>query len=464
MRRTEISQILKYRDVHIDLQLRVDGWVRTVRDSKNYGFIEINDGSCFSGLQILLDRSALPNYQDAVKLGAGSSISAVGVLAESPGGKQQVELKARSVRVVTACPQEYPLQKKRHSMEFLRGMPHLRARTNTFSAVFRIRSQIASAIHRFFGERGFIYVHTPIITTNDSEGAGEMFRVTTLDPASPPLDGSGAVDYSRDFFGRQAGLTVSGQLEAEAFAHAFGKVYTFGPTFRAENSNTPRHAAEFWMIEPEVAFAELPDNMRLAEDLVKHIIDDLLEHAERELAFLNGNVDGGLLARLIAVTSASFARITYTEAIAILERHNSEFEYAAEWGRDLQTEHERFLTEKAIGRPVFVTDYPMGIKAFYMRQNSDCKTVAAMDLLVPGIGELIGGSQREERPERLEQRLASLGMDAAPYRWYMDLRRYGGVAHSGFGLGFERAVMYMTGIPNIRDVLPFPRTAGSAEF
>ncbi|MDR1061693.1 MAG: asparagine--tRNA ligase [Clostridiales bacterium] len=462
MKRTEISQILKYRDAYIDLQLRVDGWVRTVRDSKNFGFIEINDGSCFSGLQILLERGALPNYQEAVKLISGSSISVIGVLADSPGGKQQVELRARTVRVVSASPPDYPLQKKRHSMEFLRGMPHLRARTNTLSAVFRIRSLMAAAVHRFFGERGFVYVHTPIITTSDSEGAGEMFRVTTLDPAAPPLDGSGAIDYSRDFFGRQAGLTVSGQLEAEAFAHAFGKVYTFGPTFRAENSNTPRHAAEFWMIEPEVAFADLADDMCLAEDMVKYVIGELLDGAESELAFLNSRVDGELLSRLSAVAGAAFARITYTEAIAVLERHNSEFEYKAAWGRDLQTEHERFLTEKILKRPVFVTDYPKDIKAFYMRQNDDGRTVAAMDLLVPGVGELIGGSQREERLDRLEQRIAALGMDAEAYRWYLDLRRYGGVAHSGFGLGFERAVMYMTGVTNIRDALPFPRTAGGA--
>ncbi|MDR3120276.1 MAG: asparagine--tRNA ligase [Clostridiales bacterium] len=463
MKRTEIAQVLREPERYVGGRLRVDGWARTVRDSKNFGFIELNDGSCFVNLQIFLDRERLQNYADAVKLIAGSSLSVTGTLEKSPGNKQPVELKAETVEVLSACPPEYPLQKKRHTLEFLRGLTHLRARTNTFSAVFRIRSLLAFAIHRFFNERGFVYVHTPIITTSDSEGAGEMFRVTALDPGAPPRDAQGGVDFSRDFFGREAALTVSGQLEGEAFAHAFGKIYTFGPTFRAENSNTPRHAAEFWMIEPEAAFAELGENMDLAEDMVKYVIADLLKEAPAELAFLNSFVDTGLLARLEAVAGADFARITYTEAVKILERNNDRFEYKAFWGCDLQTEHERFLAEHEMRRPVFVTDYPKEIKAFYMRQNDDGRTVAAMDLLVPGVGELIGGSQREERADLLERRIAELGMDADAYLWYLELRRFGGVRHSGFGLGFERAVMYLTGISNIRDVLPFPRTAGSAD-
>ena len=465
MKRTEIHKILIEPESFIGRRLRVDGWARTVRDSKNFGFIELNDGSGFINLQVFLDREATANYAEAVKLISGSSISVTGILEKSPGAKQPVELKAESVDVITACPPEYPLQKKRHTLEYLRGLTHLRARTNTFMAVFRIRSLIAYAIHRFFNERGFVYVHTPVITASDSEGAGEMFRVTTLDPAGAiPRDGSGGVDYSKDFFGREVGLTVSGQLEAEAFAHAFGKVYTFGPTFRAENSNTPRHAAEFWMIEPEAAFADLNDNMDLAEAMVKSVINDLLAQAPAELGFLNNFIDKGLLERLESVAGSEFARITYTEAIKHLEKRNENFEFKAEWGCDLQTEHERYLSEQAMKRPVFVTDYPKEIKSFYMRQNDDGKTVAAMDLLAPGIGELIGGSQREERPDCLERRIDELGMDAQAYTWYLELRRFGGVYHSGFGLGFERAIMYMTGIANIRDVLPFPRTAGSAEL
>ena len=462
MRRTETKAILGEPQKYIGHRLRVDGWARTVRDSKNFGFIELNDGSGFTNLQIFLDREIVGNYADVVKLIAGSSISVTGTLAESPGSRQPVELKAESVEIITACPPEYPLQKKRHTLEFLRGLTHLRPRTNTFLAVFRIRSLIAYAIHRFFNERGFVYVHTPVITTSDSEGAGEMFRVTTLNPADIPKDDAGAVDYSRDFFGREASLTVSGQLEAEAFAHAFGKVYTFGPTFRAENSNTPRHAAEFWMIEPEVAFADLSDNMDLAEDMVKSVINDLLMLAPAELAFLNSFIDKELLTRLEAVANSQFARITYTDAINYLTPHNDKFEYKAFWGCDLQTEHERYLTEQVMKRPVFVTGYPKEIKAFYMRRNDDGKTVAAMDLLVPGIGELIGGSQREERTELLEQRIAELGMDESAYTWYLELRRFGGAPHAGYGLGFERMVMYLTGISNIRDVLPFPRTAGNA--
>ena len=463
--RIEIKEILVNPSKYIGHRLRVDGWARTVRDSKNFGFIELNDGSGFANLQIFLDREKTANYSSAVKLISGSSISVTGILEESPGAKQPVELKADNVEVVTACPPEYPLQKKRHTLEYLRGQTHLRVRTNTFMAVFRIRSRIAYSIHRFFNERGFVYVHTPIITASDSEGAGEMFRVTTLDPAAAaPIDCLGAVDYSNDFFGRAVGLTVSGQLEAEAFAHAFGKVYTFGPTFRAENSNTPRHAAEFWMIEPEVAFADLSDNMDLAEDMVKRVINDLLAEAPAELGFLNNFIDKGLIERLESVASSEFARVSYTEAIEHLKKRNDMFEYKVEWGSDLQTEHERYLSEQVMNRPVFVTDYPKEIKSFYMRQNDDGKTVAAMDLLAPGIGELIGGSQREEREDYLGRRIVELGMDASAYRWYLELRRFGGVRHSGYGLGFERAIMYMTGIANIRDVLPFPRTAGSADL
>jgi len=463
MKRTEIVNIFKEPDAFIGQSVRVDGWVRTARDSKNFGFIEINDGSCFTNLQLFLDREHVANYDEAVRLIAGSSVSVTGALVKSPGGKQAVELKADSISVVVACPPEYPLQKKRHSLEFLRGLTHLRPRTNTFLAVFRIRSLLAYAIHRFFYQRGFIYVHTPVITTSDSEGAGEMFRVTTLDPADVPKTAGGLVDYGRDFFGRGAGLTVSGQLEAEAFALAFGKVYTFGPTFRAENSNTPRHAAEFWMIEPEAAFCDLADNMDLAEDMIKTVISDLLSQAPAEFAFLDSFIEKGLIGRLESAASAEFARITYTEAISLLSKGGAAFEYTPEWGRDLQTEHERYLSERVFKKPVFVTDYPKSIKAFYMRSNDDGKTVAAMDLLAPGIGELIGGSQREERADCLEARISELGMDPAEYQWYLELRRFGGAPHAGFGLGFDRAVMYMTGVTNIRDVLPFPRTAGNAE-
>ena len=463
MKQTEVKKILNDSGAFIGSRIRVHGWARTVRDSKNYGFIELNDGSCFENLQIVLDREKTENYGDAIRLIAGSSLGVIGVVEKSPGAKQSVEIKADSVEIINACPPEYPLQKKRHSLEYLRGLTHLRARTNTFMAVFRIRSLIAYAIHRFFHERGFLYVHTPVISTSDSEGAGEMFGVTTLSPADIFLDDPGGAIYKNDFFGRKTGLTVSGQLEAEAFAHAFGKVYTFGPTFRAENSNTPRHSAEFWMIEPEVAFADLSDDMDLAEDLIKSITDDLLAQASAELGFLNNHIDKGLLNRLDNVSRSEFARISYTEAIDYLIKRNDNFEYKVEWGCDLQTEHERYLSEQVMERPVFVTDYPKEIKAFYMRQNDDGKTVAAMDLLAPGIGELVGGSQREERADLLERRIKDLGMDVSAYAWYLELRRFGGVKHAGFGLGFERIIMYMTGIANIRDVLPFPRTAGNAE-
>ena len=464
MKRTEIRDIARDSGAYVGSgrRLRVAGWVRTARDSKNVAFMEINDGSCFQSLQAVLARDALPNFDEASKLASGSSVSVEGEIVESQGGKQPYELRADSVSAIVACPPEYPLQKKRHSLEFLRGMPHLRPRTNTFSAVFRVRSLLAYEIHRFFHERGFVLVHTPIITTSDSEGAGELFRVTTLDPARPPLAEGGAADFSGDFFGREASLTVSGQLEAEAFALAFGKVYTFGPTFRAENSNTARHAAEFWMVEPEIAFADLGDDMDLAEDMSRHLIRQLLAQAQPELEFFNARVDVGLIARLEAIERSEFARITYTEAVGLLSRSGQAFEREARWGMDLQTEHERFLTEKLLKKPVFVTDYPKEIKAFYMRQNDDGRTVAAMDLLVPGIGELVGGSQREERGDLLRARIGELGMDESAYEWYLELRRFGGAPHAGFGLGFERTVMYLTGVANIRDVLPFPRTSGQA--
>jgi asparaginyl-tRNA synthetase len=462
LRRTEIRTILRDPAALAGQTLRVDGWVKSARDSGRIGFIDLSDGSCFASLQVLLEAESLAEYAEAVKLGAGSSVSVTGRLRPSPAGGQSHELLAEAVHIYATSPADYPLQKKRHGLDFLRGLPHLRARANVFAAVFRIRSLLALATHRFMWENGFVCVHTPVITTSDCEGAGEMFRVTALDMERLPRDGAGAVDFSADFFGREASLTVSGQLEAEALAHAFGKVYTFGPTFRAENSNTARHAAEFWMIEPEIAFAGLSEDMDLAEDLVKYLARDLLTRAEAELAFLDRFVEKGLTARLEKLAGAEFARTTYTEAVALLTRHNGAFRYEARWGADLQTEHERYLTEQIWGGPVFVTDYPREIKAFYMRANDDGRTVAAMDLLLPGIGELAGGSQREERPEVLRARLAELGLPEANYAWYLDLRRFGGAPHAGFGLGFERAVMHMTGMTNIRDVLPFPRTAGAA--
>ncbi|MBQ7033366.1 MAG: asparagine--tRNA ligase [Clostridia bacterium] len=433
----------------------VAGWARSVRVSKNFGFISINDGSCFETVQIVFDENTT-GFDVAAKLNVGAAISVRGRVVLTPDAKQPFEIHADEVVLEGASAPEYPLQKKRHSFEYLRTIAHLRPRTNTFSAVFRIRSLCAYAIHKFFQENDFVYIHTPIITGSDCEGAGEMFRVTTMDV--------GETDFANDFFGKQTSLTVSGQLNAEALALAYGKVYTFGPTFRAENSNTPRHAAEFWMIEPEIAFAELSDDMELAEAMVKYIIRYVLENARADLEFLNQFVDKGLLERLTAVANASFAHVTYTEAIELLEKATEEFNYPVYWGADLQTEHERYLSEKVFGRPVFVTDYPKEIKAFYMRQNDDGKTVAAMDLLVPGVGELIGGSQREERADRLAARIREMGMTEDDYSWYMDLRRFGGAKHAGFGLGFERMVMYVTGMSNIRDVLPFPRTVGTAEF
>ena len=442
----------------------VYGWVRTVRDNKAFGFIELNDGTFFKNLQVVLVDGRLPNFNEAVKLTVGSAVKVTGVLEHTPTMKQPFELKADELTVEGTCPSDYPLQKKRHSAEFLRTIAHLRPRTNLYSAVFRIRSLAAHAIHTFFQDQDFVYAHTPLITASDCEGAGEMFRVTTLDPKNPPLNKDGSVNYDEDFFGKPANLTVSGQLNGECMAMAFQNIYTFGPTFRAEKSFTPRHAAEFWMIEPEIAFADLSDDMDLAEAMVKFIINYVLEKAPEEIEFLNNFVDKGLKARLEHVANAEFARVTYTEAVKILEQNNDNFEYKAFWGCDLQTEHERFLSETTFGRPVFVTDYPKEIKAFYMRLNDDGKTVAAADMLVPGIGELIGGSQREERLDVLTARMAELGLKEEDYWWYLDLRRYGSCRHAGYGLGFERLVMYLTGVSNIRDVELHPRTTGNAEF
>lgn len=442
----------------------VSGWVRTVRDSKAFGFIELNDGTHFRNLQIVLEEQQTENFADALKITLGSAVRATGTLTLTPGMKQPFELKAQRVELIGPCDPAFPLQKKRHSFEYLRTIAHLRPRTNTFYAVFRIRSLAAQFIHAFFAERGFVYVHTPLITTSDAEGAGEMFQVTTLDLDSVPRTETGAVDYAQDFFGKQASLTVSGQLNVETFCMAFRNVYTFGPTFRAERSYTPRHAAEFWMIEPEIAFADLFDDMALAEDMLKYVITRVMAAAPDEMAFLDSFLEKGLIDKLTGVAGSEFARCTYTDAIEILKASNHPFEYPVSWGMDLQTEHERYLTEKHFGKPVFVYHYPKDIKAFYMRMNEDGKTVAAVDMLVPGIGELIGGSQREERLDVLLSRLESLGMNEEQYAWYLDTRRYGTTPHAGFGLGFERLVMYLTGMTNIRDVLPFPRTTGSAEF
>ena len=459
MERTEIAQLYRALPAQ-DAQVVVCGWVKTVRDSKNIGFIELSDGSSFRSLQVVFEAAKLANYKDIAKVGVGASLRVTGRAVLTPEAKQPLEVNADSIEVLGACGQEYPLQKKRHSVEFLRTMPHLRPRTNTFGAAFRVRSVAAYAIHKFFQENDFVYVHTPLITGSDCEGAGEMFRVTTLDVNDVPRTPDGKVDFEKDFFGRSTNLTVSGQLEAEAMATAFGKVYTFGPTFRAENSNTPRHAAEFWMIEPEIAFADLADDMALAEAMVKSVVRDILEKCPDEIAFFTQFYDKTLSDRLQALVNSEFARVSYTEAVRILEQHNDVFQYKVSWGCDLQTEHERYLTEQVYKKPLFVTDYPAAIKSFYMRQNDDGKTVAAMDLLVPGVGELVGGSQREERHDLLQQRMVELGMDLADYEWFLDLRRFGTVRHAGFGLGFERLIMYLTAIPNIRDVLPFPRTAG----
>ncbi len=464
MDRVEIAKLFADKEFYAEKTITVCGWIRTIRDSKALGFVDLNDGSCFKGLQVVLEEQNLTNFKDIVKLNVGAAVSVTGTIILTPEMKQPFEMHAQQVEVEGASTPDYPLQKKRHSVEFLRSIAHLRPRTNLFSAAFRIRSAAAFAIHQFFHENGFVYVHTPIVTGSDCEGAGEMFTITTLDMDNVPKTEDGKADFAGDFFGKHTSLTVSGQLEAECMAMAFGKVYTFGPTFRAENSNTPRHAAEFWMIEPEIAFADLAGDMDLAEKMVKFVIRSVLETCPQDIEFCNQFVDKGLLERLEQVASADFGRVTYTEAIELLKKNNGNFEYPVEWGCDLQTEHERYLTEQVFHRPVFVTDYPKEIKAFYLRLNDDGKTVAAMDMLVPGIGELIGGSQREERLEALRQRLQELGLSEEDYWWYLDLRRYGGTKHAGFGLGFERLVMYLTGISNIRDVLPFPRTTGVAEF
>ena len=445
-------------------EVTLKGWVRTKRESKTFAFIELNDGSYFKNLQVVVSEENVSDYSEIIsQVTTGASIAVTGTLVLTPEMKQPFELKATSLEIVGECPSDYPLQKKRHTLEYLRTIQHLRPRANLFQCAFRVRSVAAQAIHRFFHDRGFLYVHTPLITGSDCEGAGEMFQVTTLDLNKLPVK-DGKVDFSEDFFGKNVSLTVSGQLNGEIFATAFRNIYTFGPTFRAEKSYTARHAAEFWMIEPEIAFADLADDMQLQEDMVKYIISAVLEECPEELNFLNSFVDKGLIARLTAVRDADFARVSYTEAVEILKSSGAEFEYPAYWGCDLQTEHERYLTEKHFGKPVFVTDYPKEIKAFYMRANEDGKTVAAADLLVPGVGELCGGSQREERLDVLTERIKELGMNTEDYWWYLELRKYGSVPHSGFGMGFERMIMYLTGIANIRDVLPFPRTTGSADF
>jgi len=445
-------------------EITVKGWVKTIRDLKSFAFVELNDGSCFKGVQIVLEENGVANFKDIVKQNVGAALIITGQFKLTEEAKQPFEIAAKEIFVEGESAPEYPLQKKRHSPEFLRTIAHLRPRTNLFSAVFRIRSVAAHALHCFFQEQGLVYVHTPIITCSDAEGAGEMFHVSTLDMSAPPRNPEGEVDYAEDFFGKQAGLTVSGQLNGEAYALAFGGIYTFGPTFRAENSNTPRHAAEFWMIEPEIAFADLEDDMQLAEDMLKYVIKYVLDKCAMEIEFLNNFVDKELLERLNFVAGSDFARTTYTDAIEILLQSGEDFQFPVSWGCDLQTEHERYLTEKHFKKPVFVTNYPKDIKAFYMRLNDDGKTVAAMDLLAPGIGEIIGGSQREERLELLEARIEEMGLDKQAYWWYLDLRRYGGTKHAGFGLGFERLLMYLTGVSNIRDVIPFPRTTGSADF
>ena len=464
MERTKIAQIFADQEAFGGKEVAVSGWARTIRDMKTFGFIELNDGSCFKNLQVVMDAAALENYKEIAGQNVGAALSVTGTVVLTPEAKQPLEIKAAAISVEGASTPDYPLQKKRHSVEYLRTIQHLRPRTNLFSAAFRVRSMAAHAIHTFFQDRGFVYVHTPIITASDCEGAGEMFRVTTLDMDHLPRTEDGAVDYSQDFFGKPANLTVSGQLNAENFAMAFGDVYTFGPTFRAEKSNTTRHAAEFWMIEPEMAFCDLAGDMDVAEAMIKFVIRTVMEKCPDEMNFFQSFVDKGLKERLEHVASSDFGRVTYTEAVELLKRSGHKFDYPVDWGCDLQTEHEWYLTEQVFQKPVFVTDYPKEIKAFYMRLNDDGKTVAAADCLVPGIGEIIGGSQREERLDVLENRIRELGMDPKDYWWYLDLRRYGGCKHAGFGLGFERMVMYLTGVGNIRDVLPHPRTVGSADF
>ncbi len=463
MELTDIRDLYREREKYTDKTVTVGGWVRSNRDSKTFGFLVVNDGTFFETLQVVYS-DRLDNFAEAAKLGVGSAVIVTGRIVATPDAKQPFEMQAEEVLVEGASTPDYPLQKKRHTFEYLRTITHLRPRTNTFQAVFRVRSVIAYAIHRFFQERGFVYVHTPLITASDCEGAGEMFQVTTLDLEKLPEKESGGIDYAKDFFGKKTNLTVSGQLNVETYAFAFKNVYTFGPTFRAENSNTTRHAAEFWMIEPEICFADLKDDMLLAESMIKYIIRYTLEQCPEEMQFFNSFIDKGLIERLNHVVNSDFGHVTYTEAIRILEQHNDEFDYPVHWGCDLQTEHERYLTEKEFKRPVFVTDYPKEIKAFYMKLNEDGKTVAAMDCLVPGIGEIIGGSQREDSLELLEKRMDELGLRKEDYQFYLDLRKYGTARHAGFGLGFERCVMYLTGMSNIRDVIPFPRTVGNCDL
>ena len=458
-----VREIYKNREQFLDKTVRIGGWVRSVRDSKTFGFIVVSDGSYFETLHVVY-HDTMKNFAEVSKLNVGAAIIVEGTLVATPEAKQPFEIQAVTVDVEGVSASDYPLQKKRHSLEYLRTISHLRPRTNTFQAVFRVRSLAAYAIHRFFQEHDFVYVNTPLITGSDAEGAGEMFQVTTMDLADVPKTEAGDVDYVKDFFGKKTSLTVSGQLNGETFAMAFRNIYTFGPTFRAENSNTTRHAAEFWMIEPEMAFADLEDNMEVAEAMLKYVINYVLENAPEEMNFFNSFIDKGLLDRLHHVADSEFGRVTYTEAVRLLEEHNDEFDYKVYWGCDLQTEHERYLTEKIFKRPVFVTDYPKEIKAFYMKLNPDNKTVAAVDCLVPGIGEIIGGSQREDDYGKLKARMDELGMKESDYDFYMDLRKYGSVRHSGFGLGFERCVMYLTGMGNIRDVIPFPRTVGNCEL
>ena len=464
MAEVTVRQLYRETEQFADQQITVRGWIRTNRGSNKFGFIELNDGSFFKSVQIVYEAELLDNFSEISKAPISAALNVTGKFVLTPDAKQPFEIKAQQIAIEADSAADYPLQKKRHSMEFLREIAHLRPRSNTFSAVFRVRSLVAYALHRFFQDNDFVYVHTPLITASDAEGAGEMFQVTTLDLNEPPRTEDGQIDYSEDFFGKKTCLTVSGQLEGEIFALAFRNIYTFGPTFRAENSNTARHASEFWMIEPEMAFCDLTGNMEVAEAMIKYVINYVLENAPEEMEFFNKFVDKGLLQRLDNIVSSDFGRVTYTEAIDLLLKSGEKFDYPVEWGIDLQTEHERYLTEKIFKKPVFVTDYPKEIKAFYMRLNDDNKTVAACDLLVPGVGEIIGGSQREERYDLLKSRIEEMGMTEEDYWWYLELRKYGGVVHSGFGLGFERIIMYITGMSNIRDVLPFPRTPKTCEF
>ena len=458
-----LKELQKEESRYINKEIEISGWIRNHRPQKEFGFIDFSDGTSFKHLQVVYTNE-LKDFSELTKLHNGSSIKVVGDFVKSEGSGQDYELKAKSIELLGDCPEDYPLQPKKHSMEFLRSIAYLRPRANTFQAVFRVRSVLSYAIHKFFQEKGFVYVHTPIITGSDCEGAGEMFQVTTLDVENAPKNADGSIDYSQDFFGKQAHLTVSGQLDVETYAHAFRNVYTFGPTFRAENSNTVKHAAEFWMIEPEICFADLNDDMNLAEDMIKYIISYVLENAPEEMEFFNKFIDTNLFDRLHNVLNSDFGRITYTDAIKELEKVNDKFQYPVTWGTDIQTEHERYLSEVVFKRPVFVTDYPKEIKAFYMKLNDDGKTVAATDLLVPGIGEIIGGSQREDDFDKLKNRLKELNLREDDYWWYLDLRRYGSCKHAGFGLGFERMMMYLTGMQNIRDVLSFPRTPKNCEF